>query len=122
MTPAKTMAEVRDGLLMSTNCRSKYKQRGDKCRYCEVDFTPGKSCPHKELIYRHKFEDKTGMGTYDGISLDILTYAALANWPKYAAYIGEDALRAEVLQDMKKRIPASRLGAVVARYPFLREQ
>lgn len=118
------ISEVRDGLLLSTKCRSRYKERSDKCRYCEIDFKkPGISCPMRELCYKHNFADKTGLDVSNPLSncgpLDILTYAALENWPEYADYIGADELRAEVMGDIKKHIPETKLEKVLARYPFL---
>jgi hypothetical protein len=116
----KRIAETRDKLLLSTTCISKYKKRGDKCRYCEVDWNEvGKSCPRWEWAYHYKFDIKNGL---NDSSLDILTYAALENWPKYAEYIGEEELRAEVVKDIKKWIPAKNVEKVLEKYPFLREQ
>jgi hypothetical protein len=110
------IAEVRDRLLLSTDCRSRYRKRVDKCRYCEVVWSVGKSCPAKELEYRNLFGIKTGL---DADPMDILTLAALANWQKYAADIGEDTLRAEVLEDIQKHVPADKRPQVLAAYDFL---
>ena len=118
---ATTIESIRDKLLLSTDCLSKYRKRADKCRYCEIDFTPGRSCPHREWLYKYNFEEKTGLDTfYSYRALNILTYAALANWQAYADYIGEDALRAEILEDLNQHIPAGKMGTVFAVYPFLK--
>ena len=92
-----SIAECRDKLLMnSVTCHSKYKKRGDKCRYCEVDFSVGMICRAKEMLWRSRLEDK--YLTYPEY-FDIFTVASMCNQEKYFAYFGEDAVRAEWAKD-----------------------
>ena len=112
-----TIESVRDKLLLSLDCLSRYRERGDKCQYCEVCFGPGTSCPHQEWSNRYDFETKTGITT----QMDILTYAALANWDAYADYCGTEKLKAEINQDLIKNLSAPKVERVRKIYPFLQE-
>lgn len=113
-----TIETIRDKLLLSLDCLSKYHRRADACHYCEIDFIPGKSCPHRELQNKYLFQITTGI---EKPGLDILTYAALANWKAYADYCGADELRAEVNRDLLENLPAPKVEKVRKLYPFLNE-
>lgn len=113
-----TIESIRDKLLLSLDCLSKYHRRADACHYCEIDFIPGKSCPHRELQNKYLFEVRTGI---ECSGLDILTYAALANWKAYADYCGWDELKAEVNRDLLEHLPAPKVEKVRELYPFLNE-
>ena len=113
---ATTIESIRDKLLLSTDCLSKYRKRADKCRYCEIMWNVGKSCPARELTCRNQFSIQTGL---EAEPMDILTLTALANWKEYAAHIGEDALRAYVLADIEEHAPEGR-DRIFAAYKFLK--
>ena len=103
-----SIVECRDKLLMNgITCHSKYRERGDSCRYCELDFSSvGVSCRAKEMWWRHELNNRFHMEDVARLlpqnvytALDVFTVVSMCNQEQYFSYFGETAVRDEWTRD-----------------------